>query len=82
MVPFATVACQSRRLYAKHSTHFAAAYFTHQVFESRALNQSTSRTSQILIYRRDLGKAQLTCTLDQTILEALALLIVDHLHRL
>ena len=81
VVPIAAVARKTRGLDAENGTDFACAYFAHQSLESWPLDQPGSRTSQIIVDDNDILEAQLTSTIDQTILALLALLVMQHLAR-
>src|SRR6516225_7241794 len=81
MVPVATVTCQARSFDTKDGAHFAAAYFSDETLEARALNQPGTTAPEICIDNVDLLKAQLASSIPQPILTEPAFLMMEHLVR-
>src|SRR5271165_25738 len=80
-MPVTTVACQSRCLRAKYCTDFAATDFRHQALKTGAIDQTRTRSSQIVVHHDDALETQCAGAICETELEARALLVVDELTR-
>src|SRR5215831_13788884 len=79
-VPLPPIACQSRCLHTKDSTHLPTAYRAQQAFKTGTRN-SLSRDSEVFINHFDILPTQRTRTIHETILEPFAFLVVFHLIR-
>jgi len=77
MMPVATVARQARRLNTKYSTYFAATYFRGQTLESRTVDQTGTRASQIVVNDDDSLETQGAGAIWEAELKTSAFLVVD-----
>jgi hypothetical protein len=78
-VPLAPIACQARGFQAEHSSDFPTADFRDQMIKSRTLDQAATRAAQIIVNDLHLGKPQLSRSLHQAVLQALALSVMKDL---
>ena len=78
-MPVATIARSSRRLNTAYGTYFVATYFRDQALESRTIDQTRTRASQIVVDDHDLLETQRACPIGEATLQACAFLVVNYL---
>src|SRR5204863_10169702 len=77
IVPVATIPRNARPLNTEYGTYFAATYIRSQALESRAIDQTRTRASQIVVDDHDLLETQRACSIGEATLQARAFLVVN-----
>src|SRR2546425_5420957 len=79
MVPIAAIARQSGSFNAKNGADLAGADLSNQPLESGTLNQTGTRSPEIVINHNDLSKPKFARSIRQTVLSQLTLAVVQDL---